>query len=155
MLQSQIKQFQPLLKALLTPLVFELCGIIPLILVSLGLIGVSAGVALRNALVYQYSYIFYILAAVFFGYSIYLYLKTNNSCNISGLKRNQKLIIFVFGVLTILEGILLFALQLVEKLIYGQSQTNIKDLLGVLISWWGIFALFLLLLRLREKILTK
>lgn len=146
-----MKQYKPLLKTLLTPFLFELCGIIPIILVSLGLVSVSTGVALRNELVYQYFYIFYLLAAAFFGYSIYLYLKTNNSCNISGLKRNQKPIIFVLVVLTIFEGVLLFALQLIEKLTYGQSQTYIKDFLGVAVSWWVIFLLFLFVVRVKGK----
>lgn len=145
-----IKQYKPLLKTLLTPLLFELCGIIPLVLVSLGLMSISAGVGLRNILVGQYFFLFYILAGVFFSYSIYLYLKAKGSCSISGLKQHQKLIISIFVILTLFEGVLLFGLQTVEKYIYGQSQTYVTDFFGVTLSWWAIFALFLLFLRLRK-----
>lgn len=146
-----IKQYKPLLKTLLTPLLFELCGIIPLVLVSLGLVSISAGVGLRNMLVGQYSYLFYILAGVFFGYSIYSYLKEKDSCSISGLKQNQKLIIFIFLILTLFEGVVLIVLQLIEKNIYGQSQTLIKDFLGVAVSWWVIFLFFLFVVRVKGK----
>lgn len=147
MFQLSIKQYRPLFKALLTPFIFELCGIIPLILVTIGLVSISAGVTLRNALVNQYFYIFYFFAAAFFGYSIYLYLKEKSSCNISGLKSSQKIITITFVVLTAFESMLLYIIQLLEKYLYGQSQTNMKDFLGVAIVWWGIFALFLLFLR--------
>lgn len=145
-----MKQYKHLLKTLLTPFLFELCGIIPLVLVSLGLVSVSAGIGLRNILVGQYFFLFYILAGAFFAYSIYLYLKSKGSCNMSGLKQNLKLVSLILVILTLFEGVMLIVLQLVEKRVYGQPQTLIKDFLGVAVSWWVIFALFLLFLRVKE-----
>lgn len=146
-----MKQYKPLLKTLLTPFLFELCGIIPLVLVSLGLVSISAGVGLRNILVGQYFFLFYILAGAFFAYSIYLYLKSKGSCNMSGLKQNLKLISLILVILTLFEGVVLIVLQLVEKRVYGQSQTFIKDFLGVAVSWWVIFLLFLFVVRVKGK----
>lgn len=146
-----MKQYKPLVKTLLTPLIFELCGIIPLGLVALGLVSVSTGIGLRNILVGQYFFLFYILAGAFFAYSIYLYLKSKGSCNMSGLKQNIRLISLIFVILILFEGVLLIALQLIEKRVYGQPQTLIKDFLGVAVSWWVIFLLFLFVLGVKGK----
>lgn len=125
-----------LIRAVFTPILFELCGIIPLLLVSFGLLNVSAGIALRNILVFKYGFIFYIIATAFFIYSVYLFLKERRACNVSGLKKHKQPIIVAFLVLSIFEGVILFLIQIAESMIYRRSLTYFTD--------FFVFAPFLL-----------
>lgn len=127
---STIKNNLPL-RAVLAPVIFEMCGIIPIVLVSLGILNIGAGVALRNTLVYQYSPVFFIISAVFFVYSIYVYLKKQNSCNLVGLRKHRFPIIKAIIFLTVLEGLILALLPFLEAKVYGKSQTLFSDFLTI------------------------
>lgn len=131
---------KPLFRAVFAPVLFEMCGIIPLILVIFGVLNISAGVSLRNTLVYQYSTIFFIIAAGFFIYSVYLFLKQRDACSLSGLKKYNRPIIFSFIILSLLEALILLVLQLVEGYVYGKPATKLLDFITL-----GPFLLFALI----------
>ena len=120
-----------LLRTLIAPILFELCGIIPILLVVFGVINIGAGVALRNTLVYQYSFVFFILAAGFFSYSIYVYLREKISCSLVGLKEHRSPIIKSLIFLTVFEALILALLQFSESRIYGKSQTLFSDFVTI------------------------
>ncbi len=141
----------PLFRTIITPLLFEMCGIIPLLLVAFGFINVSAGVALRNTLVYQYSFIFFILAASFFVYSTYVFLKSRNACNISGLKQHQKPIIVSFIALIAFEALILFLIQIIERIVYGKSLTYFADFVTIGPFLIGVLVVFILFLKLKRS----
>ena len=120
-----------LIKAVFAPVLFEMCGIIPLVLVALGFLSAGTGIALRNTLVYQYTIVFFVLAFGFFIYSVYSYLKEQNSCNITGLSKHRLPITYSMIILIIIEAVLLVMLQVTEGMVYGQSQIQILDFAGI------------------------
>ena len=137
--------FHPLVKTLLAPLLFELCGIIPLLLVVFGVINISVGIKLRNALVNQYGFVFFIIATLFFAYALYVFLRQKNSCNLLGLRQNRKEIIFFFTLLIAAEALLLFLIQVGERVAYGTSLTHVSDFLPIGIFLIATLALFVVL----------
>ncbi len=141
------QKFSPLLKAALAPVLFEMCGIIPLILVLFGIINISAGVTLRNILVFQYGPIFFVIAALFFMFGVYTYLKQKGSCNLSGVKKHQKLIILSFLILSGLEAMLLLLLQISEKIVYGVSLSYFHEFFGFAIFLAAVLILFIISVR--------
>lgn len=147
-----------LLRAILAPFVFELCGVFPLILVSLGFLGVNAGIALRTMLVYKYGTIFLIIAAYFFFYSIYQYLRQQNSCNLEGVKKNYSSILIALLILSALEAFLLFILEKTETLIYGHPETKFNDfstIFPVLLLIIVSFLVFILISKISHSISIK
>lgn len=140
-------KLHPLIRASLAPLLFEMCGIIPLILVLLGIINISAGISLRNTLVYQYGPIFFVIAAIFFGFGVYSYLKQKNSCNLSGIRKYQKFIAFSFLLLSAVEAVMLLFLQITEKIIYGVSLSYFYEFFGFAVFLAAVLTLFIVTVR--------
>ena len=134
-----------LLRTLIAPILFELCGIIPILLVVFGVINIGAGVALRNTLVYQYSFVFFILAAGFFSYSIYVYLREKNLYSLAGLKEHRSPIIKSLIFLTVFEALILALLQFSESRIYGKSQTLFSDFVTIGPSLVALTVIFVVL----------
>ena len=118
-IQRNKKDF-PFLRSILTPVLFELCGTIPLLLVALGLMSISSGVALRNVLIYQYTFVFFIVAAGLFTLSIYAFLKQRNACSVSGLRQYRKPIISALFLLLFAEALVLFIIEIAEQYVYNE-----------------------------------
>lgn len=92
----------------------SLCCIGPVIIVFLGLGSVSTALAIG-----KYTWLFTLLAVVFFSVSLILYLKKNNSCNIKGVKNNWKLILTSFLIMVLFLFLLKFKIApLLAKLVY-------------------------------------
>ena len=69
----------------------SLCCLGPVILVLLGLTGVSTALSIG-----KFSWIFTTLALIFLVVAIFLYLSKGNKCNTKGLKENWKTILITF-----------------------------------------------------------
>lgn len=139
-----IKKYRshPLIRAALAPILFEMCGIVPLALVVFGVISISAGMTLRNTLVFQYGPIFFIIAAIFFIFGVYTYLKQKGSCSLAGVKKQQRFIVLSFLLLSLLEAAMLLFLQITEKLVYGVSLSYFYEFFGFAIFLAAVLALF-------------
>ncbi len=137
----------PLLRAALAPILFEMCGIIPLVLVLFGIINISAGITLRNTLVFQYGPIFFIIATVFFVFGVYTYLKQKGSCTLAGVKKHKKSIILAFLFLSVLEAVMLLFLQITENLVYGLSLSYFYEFFGFAIFLAAVLVLFIISVR--------
>lgn len=74
----------------------SLCCIGPIVLVLLGLAGVSTALSIG-----KFTGLFTTLALIFFGVAIFLYLNKRKCCNINGLKENWKPIVISFAVLVV------------------------------------------------------
>ena len=144
-LSSLVKKYRthPLLRAALAPVLFEMCGIIPLILVLFGIINISAGITLRNTLVFQYGPIFFAIAAIFFGFGVYTYLKQKGSCTLAGVKKHQRFIVLSFVLLSVLEAVMLLALQITESMVYGISLSYFYEFFGFAIFLIAVLVLFI------------
>lgn len=121
----------PLLKIALVPVIFELCGLIPLALAVLGATSIATAISLRNLLVYRYSFAFFIAAAAFFIVATYMHLKSKNQCSIEGLSENRPGIALFFILLFFVQAALLLFIRLSENLVYGEPLTNLFDFAGI------------------------
>ncbi len=74
----------------------SLCCLGPIILVLLGLAGVSTALSIG-----KFTWLFTTLALIFFGVAVFLYLTKRKCCNPKGLKENWKPIVISFIVLVI------------------------------------------------------
>ncbi len=72
-------------------LIGSLCCLGPLVIVALGLGSVSAALSLG-----KYSWLFTIIALLFYGSAVALYLKKDNCCNASGVRQNWRIILASF-----------------------------------------------------------
>jgi hypothetical protein len=74
----------------------SLCCLGPVILVLLGLTGVSTALSIG-----KFTWLFTTLALIFFGVAVFLYLTKRKCCNVKGFKENWKPIIIAFVILVI------------------------------------------------------
>jgi len=74
----------------------SLCCVGPVVLVLLGLAGVSTALSIG-----KFTWLFTTLALIFFGVSIFLCLNKRKCCHVKGLKENWKPIIISFIVFVI------------------------------------------------------
>ena len=74
----------------------SLCCLGPVILVLLGLAGVSTALSIG-----KFTWLFTTLALIFFGVAVFLYLTKRKCCNVKGLKENWKPIVIGFVMLVI------------------------------------------------------
>ncbi|MBR9680455.1 MAG: hypothetical protein GOU98_01365 [Candidatus Altiarchaeota archaeon] len=92
----------------------SLCCLGPVVLVALGLGGVSTALTIG-----KYSEIFTLLALLFFGIAVVYYLKGKDSCSAKGVKENWKIIVLSFVVFSIFLIILKYwAAPLLAELVY-------------------------------------
>ncbi|RMF55499.1 hypothetical protein D6745_01850 [Candidatus Woesearchaeota archaeon] len=95
-------------------IIASLCCLGPVILVLLGLAGVSTALSIG-----KFTWLFTTLALIFFGAAVFLYLTRKKCCNIRGMKENWKPIIVSFLVLVVFLILLKYWLApLLAKLAY-------------------------------------
>lgn len=75
-------------------IIASLCCFGPVVLVLLGLTGVSTALSIG-----KFTWLFTTLALIFFGMATFLYLTQRKCCNAKGLKENWKPIMIAFVVL--------------------------------------------------------
>jgi len=107
-------------RALLAPIAFEACLIIPIVLTLLGIVSITQAVRLRTILV-ENSLFFLLGAILLFSLSIYGFLKRKNVCTVQGIIKHKATILVSFLTLIAIEGFLLFAIQQTESLTYGSG----------------------------------
>lgn len=73
-----------------------LCCIGPVIIVLLGLAGVSTALAIG-----KFTWLFTTIALIFFGVAVFLYLNKRKCCNVQGIKKSWKWIVISFAVLVV------------------------------------------------------
>lgn len=81
----------------------SLCCLGPVILVLLGLAGVSTALSIG-----KFTWLFTTLALVFFGVAVFLYLTKRKCCNVKGFKENWKLIVIAFVILVVFLVLLIY-----------------------------------------------
>lgn len=74
----------------------SLCCVGPVVLVLLGLVGVSTALSIG-----KFTWLFTTLALIFFGVAVFLYLTKRKCCNVKGLNENWKSIVIAFLVLVV------------------------------------------------------
>jgi len=74
-------------------LIASLCCVTPIVLVLLGLAGVSTAAAFGNTLYWTYKWVFLGAAALFLVLSLVIYFRKQGHCTLDSVKRNRNKII--------------------------------------------------------------